>query len=128
DATLMLAAERATAGAGEAAVFGTNIRLPAEAAARTNGYLGDIFELNDLIGGHASIGVVSAALALAEVLGSSGAELMKATIAGIETTARAHAGLRDTIRPYAEIGTAYIGFINTLGAGAAAASLLHLDA
>jgi 2-methylcitrate dehydratase PrpD len=127
DAALMLAAEQATAGADEAAVFGTKVRLPAEAAARTNGYFGDIFELNDLIGGHASIGVVSAALGLAEVLGSSGADLLKAAIAGIETTARVHAGFRDTVRPYAEIGTAYIGFVNTLGAAAAAASLLHLD-
>lgn len=127
DAELMLTAERAGGGAAEASVFGMSARLPVEAAARSNGYLGDIFELNDLIGGHASIGTVSAALALAEVQGSSGTELLKAVIAGIETTARAHAAFRGEAKPYAEIGTAYVGFLNTLGAAAAAATLLRFD-
>lgn len=128
DAEVMLAAEHARGNKEEATVYGTPIRLPVEAAARTNGYLGDIFELNDLIGGHASIGTVSAALALAEAQSGTGDQLLKAVIAGIETTSRTHAAFRGEVRPYSEIGNAFVGFINTLGAAAAASSLMRLDA
>ena len=58
--------------AGVSSVLGSSRKLSAQAAARVNAYMGDVFELNDLIGGHASIGTITPALALAEELGLSG--------------------------------------------------------
>ena len=128
EAETMLAAEQARGGKAEATVLGTSVRLPIEAAARVNGYLGDIFELNDLLAGHPSIGTVPAALAIAEAQGSSGAQVLKAVIAGLETTSRTYAAFRGQERPYPEIGNGFVGFMNTLGAAATAASLLGFDA
>jgi 2-methylcitrate dehydratase PrpD len=128
DATMMLSAEKARGGAGEATVLGTTTRLPVEAAARLNGYLGDIFELNDLLAGHPSIAVIPAAMALAEARGSSGAQLLKAVIAGLETTSRIYAAYRGQERPYPEIGNGFVGFMNTIGVAAAASTLLGFDA
>lgn len=124
----LIAAEKAGGGRAEASVVGTSERLSAPAAARLNGYLGDVLELNDLIGGHASISNVSAALAFAEARGRSGSELLRAVIAGIETTARVHAAFRRDMKPYTEVGIAAVGFLGTLGSAAAAASLAGLDA
>lgn len=128
DVLPILTTERATGGRAEASVVGVSERVSAMSAARLNGYLGDVLELNDLIGGHASISNVSAALALAEALECSGAELVRATIAGIETTARIHAAFRSNMKPYTEVGIAAVGFLGTLGSAAAAASLLRLGA
>jgi 2-methylcitrate dehydratase PrpD len=128
DVEPILAAERAASDRHEAHVYGSRIRLSAAAAARVNGYLGDIFELNDLIGAHASIASVTTGLAVAEAEGCSGAQLLKAVICGIETTSRIHAAFRTDLKPYPDIGNAYVGFINTLGSAAVAASLLDLNA
>ena len=128
EADTYLAAEAALDPRKEASVFGKRAMLSVEASARVNGYFGDIFELNDLIGGHASIGTVSAILALGEHLGSTGAEVLAATIAGVETTARVHAAFRNDAKPYEDTGNAFIGFMNTLGAAAGSARLLKLDA
>lgn len=111
----------------EATVIGTCERLSIEGAARVNGFHGDIFELNDLIGGHASIGSVSLALAMAEAGQHPGSLLLKAAIAGIETTAKIHAGFRLAPMPYERSGSAYVGFMNTLGAAAVAATFLRLN-
>ena len=110
-----------------ARVIGTSERLSTDGAARVNGYNGDIFELNDLIGGHASIGSISLALAMADSGRFSGSLLLRAVIAGIETTAHAHAGYRETPVSYEKTGNAYVGFINTLGAAAVASTFLRLD-
>ena len=59
DSQLLLRAESARGGPAEATVLGSRTRLPIEAATRVNGYMGDVFELNDLIGGHASIATTS---------------------------------------------------------------------
>jgi 2-methylcitrate dehydratase PrpD len=67
DARALLVAEGAddaggegfTGGVGQSTVVGHRQRLSPRAAARCNGYLGDIFELNDLTGGHASIATVA---------------------------------------------------------------------
>src|SRR5690349_4698959 len=47
----LMAAETADHDRPQATVIGTGKRLTADAAARVNAYMGDIFELNDLIGG-----------------------------------------------------------------------------
>ncbi len=63
DATMLFESERSRSARADAAVLGKNAKLSMESAARVNGYMGDLLELNDLIGGHASIANVTAALA-----------------------------------------------------------------
>lgn len=123
----LLEAERARSGRTEATVIGTGTKLSTEAAARVNAYTGDIFELNDLIGGHASIGIVPAVLAVAETTGASGAELVEAVIVGIEVTSRVYSSYYYDMKAYTEVGMVPVGFPNSVGAAAAVARLLKLD-
>lgn len=127
DAMAALRVERETSLLGEASVVCSDIKLSAEAATRVNAFMGDIFELNDFIGGHASIGNVTAAVALAEAVGASGKELLEAVIAGIEVTARVYSGFYAKMKPYTEVGMVPIGIPASFGAAAAAARLLKLD-
>lgn len=104
EGAMLLDAESASGGGGPLArVIGHTQALPVEAAARVHGYWGDIFELNDLIGGHAGIGNVAAALALVEGCGASGAALTKAVIAGIEVTSRLYASVYPALKPYTDV-------------------------
>jgi 2-methylcitrate dehydratase PrpD len=123
----LLEAERARGGRAEATVLGTGIKLSTEAAARVNAYTGDILELNDVIGGHASIGIVSTALAVGETIGASGAELIEAVIVGIEVTSRVYSSYYYDKKPYTEVGITPVGFPSSIGAAATAARLLKLD-
>ncbi|WP_165848160.1 MmgE/PrpD family protein [Paraburkholderia lacunae] len=121
-------AERALGGSGQLArVIGRAETLPLEAAARVHGYWGDIFELNDLIGGHASIGNVAAALALVEACNGSGAALLKAVIAGIEVTSRVYASVYPKLKPYTDVAMVTPGLVSAFGAAAVAASLRALS-
>jgi len=61
-------------------------RLDRRHATLINGYHGDILELNDLIGGHASIGNVSAALSLIQETAVPGRALIEALVSGLEVT------------------------------------------
>ncbi len=126
EADLALACEPAT-GDQAATVFGTPHRRSLHGAARINGYLGDVLELNDLIGGHASIGNVTAALALGEVLGSSGVRVMEAVVRGVEVTTRVYEAVYPTLRRYTEMALVPVGIPSTFGAAATAAHLLALN-
>ena len=123
----LLSAEAARRGAHEATVFGSSDRLPIEAATRVNAYMGDVFELNDLIGGHASIATVVPALAMAESLGSTGAELVEAVVAGVEVVCRVHGGFYAHQKPFTETAMVQVTIASAAGAAAAAAKLLKLD-
>lgn len=114
--------------AGLSTVVGSRRQLGARAAARCNGYLGDIFELNDLTGGHASIASVAAALTAAEGARASGRALLEAVVAGIEATTRVYNAVYPTFKGYDQCGMAPIGLPNAVGAAAAAARLRGLDA
>ncbi|MES2480665.1 MAG: MmgE/PrpD family protein [Pseudomonadota bacterium] len=120
--------ERKRSGLAEATVVGLGQRLCVEGAARLNAYLGDLFELNDLIGGHASIGVVSAMLALAESLDAPASALVEAVLVGNEVTARVYMGYYPAIKPYTETGMCPVTFPSSLGVAAGAAKLLGLTA
>lgn len=124
----MLAVERSAGAAGKVPVLTADACLPAEAAARLHGYWGDIFELNDLIGGHASIGIVPAVLAAAAELGSSGAEAVLAVVAGIEVASRIYDAVYPTLKPYTEAGLVTPGLVNAFGAAAAVGRLRGLAA
>ncbi len=109
-------------------VFGTHHRRGLREAIRINAYLGDVLELNDLIGGHASIGSVTAAIGLAEAVNASGFELLEAVVRGIEVTSRVYEAIYPSMRRYTEMGLVPVGIPSTIGAAAAAAHLLKLDA
>lgn len=111
----------------EATVIGSGCKLATEAAARVNAYMGDIFELNDLIGGHGSIGNVSALIALAETLGSSGAQLVESVTIGLEVTARVYFGYYPAMKPFTEVGMNPVTFPSSLGVAAGAARLMGLS-
>lgn len=128
DAIRLRDVELARGGHAESLVIGTDIRLPSEAATRINAYQGDIFELNDLTGGHAGIAAVPTVLALGEAEGVSGAAVIEAIVAGVEVTSRIYASYYSDIKPFAETGMAPPGIPSTFGAAAAAARLLKLDA
>jgi len=126
EARLALACEPA-AGDDAATVFGTSHRRSLHGAARINAYLGDVLELNDLIGGHASIGNVTAALALGEALGAPGAHVLEAAVRGIEVTTRVYEAVYPSLRRYTEAAMVPVGFPSTIGAAAVAAHLLALN-
>ncbi len=106
---------------------GAPASLSTVALARVLGYWGDIFELNDLVGGHASIGNVATALAVARAQGSDGAALLRAVISGIEITSRvSEAHCRDK-KPYPDCGIVAVSLQSAIGAAGAAASLCGLD-
>ena len=123
----LLAAETADNDRPQATVIGLGRKLSTEAAARVNAYMGDIFELNDLIGGHASIGNVSALVAMAETLGATGAQLVESVIIGLEVTARIYFGYYPAMKPFTEVGMNPVTFPSSLGVAAGAARLMGLS-
>lgn len=108
-------------------VFGTSQRRALHEAMRINAYLGDVLELNDLFGGHASIGIVPAALMLGQHLGASGTKVLEAVVRGIETTCRVYDSIYPSLRRYTEMGMVPVGLPSTIGAAATASHLLELD-
>lgn len=108
-------------------IFGTSQCRGLHEAMRINAYLGDVLELNDLFGGHASIGIVPAALSLGQHLGASGTKVLEAVVRGIETTCRVYDSVYPSLRRYTEMGMVPVGFPSTIGAAVSAAHLLDLD-
>lgn len=108
-------------------VFGTSHKRGLREALRINAYLGDVLELNDLIGGHASIGTVTAAMGLGEAVNASGVQVLEAVVRGVEITSRVYEAIYTTMRRYTEMGLVPVGIPSTIGAAAAAAHLLRLD-
>lgn len=127
EAALIQRCEGDAAGPASAIVPGTPTRQPLMSAVRINGYLGDVLELNDLIGGHASIGVVSAALPLAEVRGASLAAMVEAVLQGIEVTHRVYTAVYPSLKRFTDSGLVPVGIPSSIGAAAAAARLLALN-
>ena len=120
------ASERAT-GAG-ATVFGAGgLRLDPENAALCNAVAGHALDFDDTSWttiGHPTTVVAPAALAVAEQLGASGADALRAYVAGVEVAHR----IAELCMPEAsEAGWHTTGALYVLGAAAAAALLLNLD-
>lgn len=126
DALVYLEVEKKMSQSRESLVFCTDIRLNPEAATRVNAFMGDIFELNDILGGHAGISNVTAGIALAEATGATGAELLEAVIAGIEVTTRVYTGFIARMKPFTETGMIPVGIPATFGVAATASRLLRL--
>jgi 2-methylcitrate dehydratase PrpD len=111
-----------------ASVFGHAIRVSPRQAALINGTSSHVLDLDDVnatLIGHPSVAILGAVLALAESLHSRGPEFLSAFVAGYETACRVAAA----VGPVSYLrGFHHTGTIGTLGAAAACARLLSLDA
>lgn len=113
---------------GPATVLGHGARTGCRAAALVNGTAAHALDYDDVsaaMGGHPTVPVLPAALALAEQIGAGGRALLVAVVAGIETEARVGKALGQAHYDRGFHNTATAG---TIGAAAAAASLLGLSA
>ena len=112
----------------QALVLGTRVRLDMGSAALVNGISSHTFDFDDthlktII--HPAGPVCSAVLALAEKLGSSGREVIDAVVLGIDVACR----IGNMLYPHHyDRGWHITGSTGTLGAAAACARLLKLDA
>jgi 2-methylcitrate dehydratase PrpD len=110
---------------GRATILGVSIKAEEAYAALANGIAGSSLELdegNRFCGGHPSMHVIPAALALSEKEGLSGKEFIAAIVAGYEIAARigrAISPLRKQFHPHGTWGV--------VGAAVASAKLLRLD-
>ncbi len=122
-----LAAMQELAPAPQAAVLGRSERVDMATAALLNGISSHTFDFDDthlktII--HPAGPVASAALALAEHIGSSGREVIDALVLGIDVACR----MGNAVYPeHYDRGWHITGTTGMLGAAAACARLLHLD-
>ncbi|HTV44487.1 MAG TPA: MmgE/PrpD family protein [Stellaceae bacterium] len=115
-------------GAPQASLLAHRGRLPALAAALVNGAAGHALDFDDVnvaMPGHPSVAVLPGLLALAELEGSSGCDVMTAFVAGYETECRIGAALAPG---HYDLGFHSTATVGCLGAAAACARLLGLDA
>lgn len=113
-------------GTPQAAVFGTMTRLPARAAALVNGATSHALDYDDTHFahiGHPSVGVFPAALAAAELRGSTLAEMLDAALVGMELSVRVGLWLG---RAHYQTGFHQTATAGAFGAAAAAGRLLGL--
>lgn len=119
--------------AAESEVFADRGLGGAISLARRWGYSGDVFELNDLVGGHASIGAVSAILSheLATVrehdVRSDQTDVLLALTIAIETTTRLFESHSWEKKTYAEAGMVVTSVLSSIGVAAGVGRLLGLD-
>ena len=115
-------------GSPQASIIGHPTRLPALSAALVNGAAAHALDYDDVhmaMPGHPSVAILPGLLALAEVKGSSGREVITAFVAGYETACRIGA----TLKPgHYNLGFHSTGTVGCFGAAAACARLLGLDA
>ena len=115
-------------GAPEASVVGGTTALPAPAAAFVNAFHGRVHTFDDTFDAgpiHPGSVVLAAALSAAERRRASGADLLAAVLAGCEVSVRVSSALGPDHYASGFHGT---GTCNALGAAAAAARAMDLDA
>jgi 2-methylcitrate dehydratase PrpD len=123
-----LAAMQELAPSAQASILGRSERVDMATAALLNGIASHTFDFDDthlktII--HPAGPVASAVLALAEHIGSSGRQLIDALVLGIDVECR----VGNTVYPeHYDRGWHITGSTGMLGAAAACARLLHLDA
>ena len=112
---------------GPALILGTDRRTSVLDAALVNGVASHALDYDDVagsMGGHPSAMLVPALLPLAEMLGSSGQDLVVAYVAGFETECRIARGVHHHHYDKGWHPTATLGIFGTV---AGAARLLHLS-
>lgn len=110
----------------EASIWSSDAHVPAPHAALANGSVAHHLELDDghlEAASHPGISVIPAALALAEMTGASGSELLRAVVLGYEVCIRAGLAFAPGIREHGVHGP---GLMGPMGAAAAASVLLGL--
>src|SRR2546426_2224926 len=115
------------AGTPQASIIGHETRLPAVSAALVNGAAAHALDYDDVnmaMPGHPSVAILPGLLALAELRGSSGREVITAFVAGYETACRIGAALQPG---HYNLGFHSTGTVGSFGAAAACARLLGLD-
>lgn len=124
----ILAEEFSSGGNATATLVARGVKAALHDAALVNGAMShalDFDDVNRLMHGHPTVPVASAVLALGEVLGASGHDVLLAFIAGYEVECRLGDMCGDG---HYEHGFHATGTIGTFGAAAGAARLLGLDA
>jgi 2-methylcitrate dehydratase PrpD len=118
------------AGVGAAAVIGGGVRLSPALAALANGTAGHALDYDDigLGAGHVSVAVMPAALAVAELVGASGAEFIVAMVLGYEVAGRLTRISPDAVSGPYEYGFHKPSVYAVFGGVAACARLLGLSA
>lgn len=114
-------------GTPEATVIGHGEKLPARAAALSNGATSHALDYDNthfIYLGHPTVAVMPAALAVAEKLGASGQAFLDAALVGVETACRIGEWLG---RGHYQHGFHQTATSGSFGAAAAAARLLGLD-
>lgn len=109
-----------------ASLFGKNMKTTSQLAALANGTFGhalDYDDINRTMRGHPTVAVLPAALAIGEERKASGQEVLAAYLIGVEVETKLGAGLNPYLFEGGWHPTAVLG---TMGAAAAAASLLRL--
>lgn len=116
------------AGSPRASLIGHQTRVPARAAALSNGATSHALDYDDTHFahiGHPSVAVIPAALAVAEELGADGAALQTAALIGVEASVRVGVWLG---RNHYQTGFHQTATAGAFGAGLAAARLMGLNA
>ncbi len=112
---------------GKASIIGTSMRCAAAEAALVNGTASHALDYDDVhlvMLGHATVAILPAVLALAETEGSSGEEVLRAFIAGVEAAVHVGALVMPWHYDHGFHATVTLG---TFGAAAASGLLLGLD-
>jgi 2-methylcitrate dehydratase PrpD len=128
-AQILLAEFAEEGGTPAATIIGHTARLPVRAAAVVNGAAGHALDFDDVnmaMPGHPSVAILPGLLALAEERGASGAEVIAAFVAGYELACRV--GRMIAPGHYDGLGFHATATVGCLGAAAACAHLLQLDA
>jgi 2-methylcitrate dehydratase PrpD len=115
-------------GSPQASVIGHEARLPALSAALVNGAASHALDYDDVnmaMPGHPSVAILPGLLALAELKGSAGRDVIAAFVAGYETACRIGAALQPG---HYNLGFHSTGTVGSFGAATACARLLGLDA
>ena len=114
-------------GSPQASIIGHSERLPALSAALVNGAASHALDYDDVnmaMPGHPSVAILPGLLALSELKGSSGPEVVTAFVAGYETACRIGAALQPG---HYNLGFHSTSTVGSFGAAAACARLLGLD-
>ena len=114
-------------GAPQACVIGHAARLQALSAALVNGAAAHALDYDDVnmaMPGHPSVAILPGLLALAELTGASGREVISAFVAGYETACRVGVALQPG---HYNLGFHSTGTVGSFGAAAACARLLGLQ-
>jgi len=114
-------------GSPQSSIIGHDARLPALSAALVNGAAAHALDYDDVnmaMPGHPSVAILPGLLALAELRGSSGREVITAFVAGYETACRIGAALQPG---HYNLGFHSTSTVGSFGAAAACARLLGLD-